>query len=192
MDTFSDATGRRTAPRGWLIASLVALAYFFSSLVVVLNSAGNATGVIWLPSFPAWYYAVTGVLYAPFGFYFAALSSLRADPEVTYSTYALVSRAPFLLGPPIIWTITAAKWRRPRRSSSAGRRARSMRGGPITWLLVLAAAGALYALAPPLRAAVNAGVAALDPRDIGRLRDYLLSFGAWAPFVSFLLMVLQS
>jgi uncharacterized membrane protein YdjX (TVP38/TMEM64 family) len=51
---------------------------------------------------------------------------------------------------------------------------------------------ALYAAVAPLRQVVNAGVAALDPRDITRLRDYLRGFGAWAPAISFLLMVLQS
>ena len=56
----------------------------------------------------------------------------------------------------------------------------------------MAGAVALYVLVAPLREAVNAGVAALDPRDIGKLRDVLLSFGPWAPVVSFLLMVLQS
>jgi len=60
------------------------------------------------------------------------------------------------------------------------------------FLLALLLCGALYAAIAPLRETVNAGVAALDPRDITRLRDYLRSFGPWAPVISFLLMVLQS
>ncbi len=50
----------------------------------------------------------------------------------------------------------------------------------------------MYFALPPLRETINTGVALLDPRDIGRLRDYLRSFGALAPIVSFALMVLQS
>ena len=55
-----------------------------------------------------------------------------------------------------------------------------------------ALAVAVYFSLPPLRETINTGVALLDPRDIGRLRDYLRSFGALAPIVSFALMVLQS
>ena len=50
----------------------------------------------------------------------------------------------------------------------------------------------LYSGVAPLRETVNAGVAALDPRDITKLRDLLAGFGPWAVAVSFLLMVLQS
>jgi uncharacterized membrane protein YdjX (TVP38/TMEM64 family) len=50
----------------------------------------------------------------------------------------------------------------------------------------------LYFAVAPLRETVNAGVAALDPRDISKLRDLLAEFGPWAAAVSFLLMVLQS
>ncbi len=179
--------GSAARRRGWLIASLVALLYFLSSLVVVLNGIGNATGVVWLPSFPSWYYAAVRVLYWPFTPYFALLAPLQANPEVTYSAYAVISRAPFLIVPPIIWAMALSRGRRPvpggHRPSSAS-----------LPLLVAAVAGgaALYALVTPLRESINAGIAALDPRDIGRLRDYLRGFGVWAPVVSFLLMVLQS
>jgi len=53
-------------PRGWLLAGLVALSYFCTSLVVLLNALGNATGVVWLPSFPAGYYRFSRWLYWPF------------------------------------------------------------------------------------------------------------------------------
>ena len=56
----------------------------------------------------------------------------------------------------------------------------------------LAATVSLYLAVAPLREAVNAGIAALDPRDITKLRDLLAAFGPWAAAVSFLLMVLQS
>ncbi|HEV2122143.1 MAG TPA: hypothetical protein VGW38_05120, partial [Chloroflexota bacterium] len=65
MSDFSDAdpTHRRRRPWGWLIASLLAFPYLITSLVVILNSIGNASGVVWLPSFPSWYYAAVRVLY---------------------------------------------------------------------------------------------------------------------------------
>lgn len=44
----------------------------------------------------------------------------------------------------------------------------------------------------PVRDTLGNGLAALDPRDLSRARTYLLSFGPWAPVVSFLLMVAHS
>ena len=56
----SPTAWHRGVPRGWLLAAgLVALSYGCTSLVVVLNALGNATGVVWLPSFPAGYYLVS-------------------------------------------------------------------------------------------------------------------------------------
>ena len=49
MTSSSATTGQRGVPRGWLLAGLVALSYFCTSLVVVLNALDNATGVVWLP-----------------------------------------------------------------------------------------------------------------------------------------------
>jgi uncharacterized membrane protein YdjX (TVP38/TMEM64 family) len=261
----------------------VAFPYFVTSLVVVLNSIGNATGVVWLPSFPSWYYALARAIYAPFQPYFWLLRPLQEDPGVSYAAYAAISRAPFLVVPLALFAVTVYKWLRrgpgrgpapggrlgapplsartglppappaagphrggpfsvapdwaalPRSASSdlggpfsaspyagsppgarggprgraAGGRAMGVMGGGdasherarsarsarkrrATVLGLLALALAAYALVPPLRAAVNAGVAALDPRDVGRLRDYLLGFGPWAAAVSFLLMVIQS
>ena len=63
--------GQRGVLRGWLLGSLVALSYFGTSLVVVLNAIGNATGAVWLPSFPAGYYAFNRWLYWPFQGYMA-------------------------------------------------------------------------------------------------------------------------
>ena len=77
--TSSFATaGQRGVPRGWLLAALLALSYSFTSLVVVLNAIGNATGVVWLPSFPSGYYLLSQWLYWPFQYYFALLAPLQA------------------------------------------------------------------------------------------------------------------
>jgi uncharacterized membrane protein YdjX (TVP38/TMEM64 family) len=69
---------------------------------------------------------------------------------------------------------------------------KSIGRGQIALVVGIVLSLALYFAVDPLRNAVNAGVAALDPRDITKLRDLLAEFGPWAAAVSFLLMVLQS
>ena len=70
------------------------------------------------------------------------------------------------------------------------------RWAPWATVVVVAAAVLAYLGVPGLRAVVDAAVGALTEADTGQavraLRDQLLSFGAWAPVVSALLMVLQS
>jgi hypothetical protein len=91
------------------LAGLVALSYFCTSLVVVLNALGNATGVVWLPSFPSGYYRFSRWLYWPFQGYFALLAPLRAHPQVSYMTYALIAYAPFLVGSAAVVVVAAIK-----------------------------------------------------------------------------------
>ena len=112
MTSSSATAGQRGVPRGWLLAGLVALAYFCTSLVVVLNALGNATGVVWLPSFPAGYYLFSRWLYWPFQYYFALLEPLRAHPQVSYMTYALIGHAPFLIGSAAVIVVAVIKWYR--------------------------------------------------------------------------------
>jgi len=112
--TSSSATTRpRGVPRGWLLAGLLALSYFCTSLVVVLNALGNATGLVWLPSFPAGYYLFSRWLYWPFQWYFALLAPLRAHPQVSYMTYALIGHTPFLIESAAIIGVAASKRYRP-------------------------------------------------------------------------------
>ena len=63
-------------------------------------------------------------------------------------------------------------------------------------LAVLLGAGAAFALAyglsPGFRSEVDRAAAILGRGDVAALRDYILSFGAWAPVVSGLLMILQA
>jgi len=59
-------------------------------------------------------------------------------------------------------------------------------------LVVLAAFGLAYLLSDSFRAEVDRAVTILGRGDVAGLRDYILSFGAWAPIVSALLMVLQA
>ena len=61
-----------------------------------------------------------------------------------------------------------------------------------TVIAVGAVFGLLYRLSDAFRGEVRNGVAILASGDVGGLGDYILSFGAWAPVASTLLMVLQS
>ena len=111
--------GQRRILRGWLLASLVACSYFCTSLVVVLNALGNATGVVWLPSFPSGYYLFSRWLYWPLQGYFALLAPLQANPQVSYTMYALISRLPFLLGSVAVMAVATMQWRRARVASQS-------------------------------------------------------------------------
>jgi hypothetical protein len=114
MTSSSPTAGHRGVPRGWLLAAgLVALSYFGTSVVVVVN----ATGVVWLPSFPAGYYLVSRWLYWPFQWYFTLLAPLRAHPQVSYLTYALLGHAPFLIGSVTVLVVAIIKARRARSIS---------------------------------------------------------------------------
>ena len=109
---------QRGVPRGWLLAAgLVALSYGGTSLVVVVNALGTATGVGWLPSFPAGYYRFSRALYWPFQWYFALLAPLRAHPQVSYLTYALIGHAPFLIGSVAVLVVAIITWSRSNGTS---------------------------------------------------------------------------
>ncbi|WP_047864351.1 TVP38/TMEM64 family protein [Rubrobacter aplysinae] len=57
---------------------------------------------------------------------------------------------------------------------------------------MLAASGLAYLLSPAFRTGIESVIRILARGDVSGLRDYILSFGAWAPVVSTLLMVLQA
>src|SRR5918995_4987017 len=59
-------------------------------------------------------------------------------------------------------------------------------------LVALAAFGLAYLLSEGFQSEVDRAVAILGRGDVAGLRDYILSFGAWAPIVSALLMILQA
>lgn len=71
-------------------------------------------------------------------------------------------------------------------------------GRTVRWLrfcLVLTAAavfGLLYLLAEGFRAEINRALGILGRGDVAGLRDYIVSFGLWAPVASCFLMVLQA
>ena len=59
-------------------------------------------------------------------------------------------------------------------------------------VLLLVLLGAVYLLSGTVRGEVDKAVAVLWSGDVSALRDYILSYGAWAPVVSTALMVLQA
>lgn len=52
--------------------------------------------------------------------------------------------------------------------------------------------GCIYFFIPFVKININQAFFILSNVDVGMARDYILSFGIWAPIVSFLLMVFQS
>jgi uncharacterized membrane protein YdjX (TVP38/TMEM64 family) len=50
----------------------------------------------------------------------------------------------------------------------------------------------LYFLVGPIHTGVNQAFVMLSKVDVAIIKDYILSFGIWAPIISFLLMVFQS
>ena len=71
--------------------------------------------------------------------------------------------------------------------------ARTMRLLRLVLLLVMAALfGLLYLLFAGFRSEVNQALGILGRGDIAGVRDYILSFGLWAPIASCFLMVLQA
>ncbi len=50
----------------------------------------------------------------------------------------------------------------------------------------------IYILTPSVNGVVNKMTSYLVALDMDGLKEYILSFGAWAPLISFLLMILQS
>lgn len=50
----------------------------------------------------------------------------------------------------------------------------------------------LYFVLEPFRTAVNSAAGTLKTLDVASVKEYILSFGIWAPIASFLLMVFQS
>lgn len=59
---------------------------------------------------------------------------------------------------------------------------------PVAAILVVA----LYTFSLPIRMFLHEALHLLSQGDVQALRSYLLSFGVWAPVISFLLMILQS
>ena len=77
--------------------------------------------------------------------------------------------------------------------SAANLDTRTVRRARIALVLTAAAAlGLAYLLSAEFRAEVGRAAGILYRGDIAGLRDYILSFGAWAPVVSALLMVFQA
>jgi len=79
-----------------MLLILLAFLYFITSAVVVINA------FIWLPTFPDFWYAVQRVIYWPWQPYFALAYALIGRTSIPYWAYALLTRAPFLVGSVIV------------------------------------------------------------------------------------------
>ncbi|MGB3368698.1 MAG: TVP38/TMEM64 family protein [Acidaminobacteraceae bacterium] len=62
----------------------------------------------------------------------------------------------------------------------------------IIQLLTIIGLLGLYFFVPAVKININQAIFILQNVDVDLTRDYILSFGIWAPVVSFLLMILQS
>lgn len=59
-------------------------------------------------------------------------------------------------------------------------------------VLIVLAVISLYFFIPTIKVNVNQAIFVLNNVDVDMVKNYILSFGIWAPTVSFILMVLQS
>lgn len=59
-------------------------------------------------------------------------------------------------------------------------------------VIIVIAVISLYFFIPYIKENVNQAVSILNNLDVDMLKKYILSFGMWAPTVSFILMILQS
>ncbi|GAA0105163.1 TVP38/TMEM64 family protein [Paraclostridium sordellii] len=59
-------------------------------------------------------------------------------------------------------------------------------------VIIVIAVISLYFFIPSIKENVNQAVSILNNLDVDMLKKYILSFGIWAPTVSFILMILQS
>ncbi|HEU5316652.1 MAG TPA: hypothetical protein VFX49_11120 [Chloroflexota bacterium] len=89
--------GRRWRRAVLVLALVLVLPQLVFSSVVILNSVGNATGAVWLPSFPAAYYALKSALELPLQPYLALFDGLRQNPAIGYAQYAALSRGPIVV-----------------------------------------------------------------------------------------------
>ena len=63
---------------------------------------------------------------------------------------------------------------------------------PAATVTLVTALGLFYLVSGGFRGEVNRAAGVLASGDIGAVRDYILSYGAWAPVISAALMVLQA
>lgn len=80
--------------------------------------------------------------------------------------------------------------RKPTGAISRIRAARWLR--PALAVLMISVFGFFYIFLDPFQIEVNRAVRVLTSGDIEAVRDYILSYGAWAPVISAALMVLQA
>lgn len=96
---FTKGLNRTTWLLGTLV-NLIAFLYLVTSAVVVINA------FVWLPTFPAFWYAMQRIIYWPWQPYFDVAYAVLGRSSISYGAYAVVTRAPFLVVPLAIMGLT--------------------------------------------------------------------------------------
>lgn len=159
----------------WVLLGLLLIPFFPRSLI---SYAFGASRVDWKEF--TW---ITALGTVPTVAFFTAFA--RSVPSGALGWYTAVST---IVGLAVLgWIVWRERSRIPFGEVSSPRK----RQLAVSAALVLAAATA-YALLPGVREWVSVAVDVLARGDVAYVRDYLLGFGAWAPVVSSILMILQS
>lgn len=87
---------------------LVAIAYLLTSIVIVINA------FVWLPGLPSAWYTMQRALYWPFQPYLKLMGQVLGSPSISYGTFVVISRAPFIAGAVAI-IVVLAKRRKTKR-----------------------------------------------------------------------------
>ncbi|GEM_PF-5001112 len=78
------------------LLGLLAAAYLLTSSVIIVNAFA------WLPGLPEAWYAMQKALYWPFQPYLALMGKVLGNPSISYSTFVIASRAPFIVASTIV------------------------------------------------------------------------------------------
>lgn len=100
--------GRRGTPIWWVILWPVSAAFLATSIVVVINA------FVWLPGLPSAWYTMQRALYWPFQPYFKLVGHLLESPSISYGTFVVISRAPFIAGAVAVMT-ALVKYKKTKR-----------------------------------------------------------------------------
>ncbi|GAC1337002.1 MAG: hypothetical protein NVSMB23_02900 [Myxococcales bacterium] len=94
---------------------MLAVLYLATSAVVLINSFRSATGAAWLPSLPEGYYAFERALNLPFRPWFTLLRPLQERADLSYASWALLSRGPVFGGALAVLCLSLRALLRPGR-----------------------------------------------------------------------------
>lgn len=103
-----DEAVRRGIPIWWVILWPVSAAYLLTSIVIVINAFA------WLPGLPSAWYTMQRALYWPFQPYLKLMGQLLGSPSISYGTFVVISRAPFIAGAVAIMVVLVKRMKTKR------------------------------------------------------------------------------